>query len=131
MEIDVLIEDLQKAREGALVAFELAQAQLIRIDQALASLKGEALPIMPAPSRRLDFVGMGPTAAAEKLLEEKGPGAEMTTREITEELLARGLVTKAENPDANVHASLANRKDRFVRTGDGRTGKWMLKPKKN
>lgn len=131
MDMQESIEVLQRARVEAVEIFERAQAQLFRIDAALANLKGEVPLTQPAPSRRLDFADMGPTAAAEKLLEEKGPGVEMSTAEITEELMARGMTTKAANPVANVHASLSNRKDRFVRTGDGRTGKWMLKPKKN
>lgn len=133
MELEILIADLQKARVGALAAFETAQAQvetaqaqLARIDNALASLQGQQVQVAAAPPRN-DFADMGPTAAAEKLLLEKGPGAAMTTNEITAELVARGLTTMAANPSANVYASLANRKDRFIR----KDKKWMLKVKKN
>lgn len=95
--------------------------ELAALDQAIALLEGNAMLVADRgavlPSQRADFEGLGITDAAKRLVKELG--RPLTTREISDGLLDRGMKTKSKNFTATVYATLTNSKQ-FKRTKDER-----------
>lgn len=116
--LEEAIAGLQTARNQAAEKAALAQAELDRIDHALAQLRAD---LVIDPSRKLrDFVGLGIIEAAKRYLAEAG--GEKTTMEIATAIRDRGVTTKSKNFVPTVYATLTNSKE-FVR----KSGKWVLK----
>lgn len=114
------IGNLQQARESALHEVGMAQARLAQIEEALAKLQNEILVVDPAMlPRQQDFRGLGALAAAKRWLAEVG--GERSTREIWDEIHARGVRTASKKPVPMLYATL-NNSDDFKRTGD----RWAL-----
>lgn len=107
---------------------EALQRQLTEIQVNRQSLE-RLIGVTPSLSRAtvsLEYQGLGPVEAAERLLQEKG--TPLTTREIVDGMMERGWTTKSRNPVATVYATLVNAKRKFVRKVEvvGREGKWEL-----
>ncbi len=110
---------------GALRALQVAEqskrrelAELEALTSRLRSLVGEAPPIRAAAD--LEFVGLGPTEGARRLLEKKGP---LTTRDLVDMMSERGWTTRSSNPVATVYATLEQAKKKFRRND---AGQWEL-----
>lgn len=111
------LDQLTKARDRQTERVRQEQDRLSQIDKALKALQGQIL-VTSHPIG--DYAGLGITEAAKRWLLEVG--AERTTNEIAEAILARGLITKSKNFIPAVYATLRNSKE-FVRKAD----KWDLK----
>jgi hypothetical protein len=94
--------------------------QVAALEQAIAVFEGSAL-----PGQAKDFRGLGIVEATKRYLEEAREPK--STSEITKALLARGLETKSKKFVATVYSTLDNSKQ-FQRSGDGRKGRWALRP---
>lgn len=123
------VNNLHNAIESTIAARE-AQAQVVAqetqklqsLDQALNYLQGRILITDNLP-RRQDFEGLSLVEAARRWLAEVGEAK--TTKEIADEILARGVKTTSRRFVPNVYASL-NNSEKFVRRKD----KWQLKEAK-
>jgi len=96
-----------------------ATAELQKIDEALSRLRAD-IAISSTSFRVQDYKNLGIIDATRRLLQETGH--ELTTREIANALLDRGVQTKSKNFVPTVYATLSNSKD-FARKGE----KWGLK----
>ena len=86
--------------------------------RSLTQMKAETLVPEGKP-----LTGLNILEAAETVLKERGP---MTTPEIAQTLMARGVKSNSKNFVATVYASLKAAKDRFKREG----GTWVTAKKK-
>lgn len=103
---------------------EQRENELAALKQAYAVLDGDVVTqrsLMPPPKSK-EYDGLGITKATQRLYAELGGETKLTTREIAEELLKRGINTRSKNYVATVYATLDNAQE-FKRTKDG---KWEL-----
>jgi len=119
------IEQLEEAHKLASHNLARAQAEVEKIEEALRALKMEISSDLSRLPRRQDMLGLGIVEAAEKFLAEVG--VPKTTKEIADELIARGVKTKSKRYVPTVYATLDNASRTFTRVGDGPKGKWTLK----
>lgn len=106
----VLIEMMEKE-------LERKREEVVALEQSLSVLKGDKithrdLQLLPK-SREFEHTGI--TEATKQLLREKGP---MSTRDLADTMLDRGIKTRSKNYVATVYATLEN-SSAFKRTKDG------------
>jgi hypothetical protein len=113
--------------EDALGALERAERDAvqrldeIRVQKASIERLIGVSPSLPRATVSLEYQGLGPVEAAERLLVEAGKP--LTTRQIVDGMHERGWTTKSRNAVATVYATLSNAKKKFVRTPNG---EWRL-----
>lgn len=95
---------LRKARDEQAEVVAREQGKLMQLEDALNALESTAV-VAGVPVRQ-DFKHMGITEAATRLLEESD--RPLSTREIADTLLMRGVVTRSKAFIPTVYATLAN-----------------------
>jgi hypothetical protein len=119
------LTNLKAARQEQAMRVAEESQKLANFDDMIAKLESSVVVVDPALiPRRKDYEGLGIIEATKRLLSELG--RELTTPEIAQELLARGLKSKSTRLVPTVYATLHGSK-KFVRKGDGRAAKWALK----
>lgn len=113
--------NLESARNAQAEVVAREQSKLAQLDAALDALRQDST---VAPVKRQDFKDLGITLASRRVLEARGDGARMSTRELADEIRARGVESKSKNFIPTVYATLAN-SDVFTRVD----GKWTLRRK--
>lgn len=118
-ELHELMNGLLAARATQAEVVTREQATLAQIDAAITALETKVkIDPRTQTAHRQDMVGLGIIAGAKKLFDEREPGARLTTREIADELRARGVTTVSKRYVPTVYATLANQLDEFERDGD-------------
>lgn len=120
------LEGLKRARDQqATIAAQAAatsareHAKLKQFDEMISRMTDEVLVVDSVH----DLVGLGITAAAERVLREHG--TRMKTGDIADEIQRRGVQTTSERWTPTVYSSLYKSK-RFHREGEGRNATWDL-----
>jgi hypothetical protein len=120
--------NLEEAYQALEREEEVLQRQLTELQVSKASL-ARLIGVSPSLSRAtvsLEYQGLGPVEAAERLLKEKA--TPLTTREIVDGMTERGWTTRSRNAVATVYATLTNAKKKFERKAEASgEGKWELK----
>lgn len=96
MAVETLIKQLEAEREKAAKVFSLAEAELKRIEKAIAGLRGKDEMTVDAVLHRNDYQHLTILAAAEAYLREVHRPAD--TSEIALALQARGVKTDSKSP---------------------------------
>lgn len=119
------IMDMEEAIASLERVLETKMQEAEQIRAAVASLRGMVVvvPVGAQAPNAKDYAGMGLVEAAKKFFAEVG-NKPMTTRELADQLYARGWRTKSRNPTATIYATLTNAKKDFKRL---ETGEWELK----
>ena len=123
-EMSNLLNGLLEARQAQALIVSHEQAKLAQLDAAILALETQ-VKVDPRTqvSHRQDMVGLGIIGGTKKLFDERAAGAKLTTREIADELRARGVTTISKRFVPTVYATLANQMDEFTRDGTG----WLRK----
>lgn len=117
------LEDALRSLERAEVE---KQRELEEIRVSKASLQ-RLIGVVPASQATvsLEYAGLGPVEAAERLFKELGKKS-LTTREIVDGMVERGWTTRSRNAVATVYATLTNARKKFERNKEAQ---WELKSK--
>ena len=116
--------DIERAEVALIEAIEARERELASLKQALVLIQSNSMAPNAVVPGTAEFANAGITAGARRLLEN---GAELTTRQIADRLLAGGLQTRSKKFIAAVHSTLRNASKHFQFRHQGREVLWSLR----